>query len=270
MVAFSFRQRLTLSPAALAAIVAAGAVAAAMVALPTHVLESLAVDSGVAAFVPSAEPPLGTTARTLLAMLGGAFAGAAGWAVVTLLPRRSPPPGRQPQSDEETVPVLRRADAHPDAPPRAPLLATRDLGPPPFPPERAEPAPEPEPEPIERDLPRDLEAPLSAFDPGAIPEVPAVPVPPVAPLYRKPDLRPGERIETFELARPAPLPIDERPLAAPRTEATIQALLDRLEKGVTRRAEAAPEPQQPTSPAESSLQGLERALDELRRLAVRV
>lgn len=267
MVAFSFRQRLTLSPAALAAIVAASAVAAAMVALPTHILESLAADSGIAAFVPSAEPPLGATARTLLAMLGGAFAGAVGWAVVTLLPRRAPRPAAQPQSDEETVPVLRRADAHPDAPPRAPLLATRDLGPPPFPPERAEPAPEPEP--IERDLPRDLEAPLSAFDPGAIPDVPAVPVPPVAPLYRKPELQPGERIETFELARPAPLPIDERPLAAPRTEATIQALLDRLEKGVTRRAEAVPEPQ-PASPAESSLQGLERALDELRRLAVRV
>ncbi|MGK6321148.1 hypothetical protein [Sphingomonas sp. DT-204] len=261
MVAFSFRQRLTLSPAALAAIVAAGAAAAAMVALPAHILESAAADSGIAAFVPSAEPPLGPTARTLLAMLGGAFAGAVGWAVVTLLPR--PRPAARPPSDEETVPVLRRADAHPDAPPRAPLLATRDLGPPPFPPERVDPAPAP----IERDLPCDLGTPLSVFDPGAIPDVPAVPVPPVAPLYRKPELQPGERIETFELARPAPLPIDERPLAAPRTEATIQALLDRLENGVARRAEAAPEP---ARSAETSLQGLERALDELRRLAVRV
>ncbi|HWK36526.1 hypothetical protein [Sphingomonas sp.] len=282
MVAFSLHQRLTLHPATLTAVAAAGVAAATVLVLPISALESFAQDSGIAAFVPAAAPPLGFTARTLLAMLAGGLAGALAWAVVTLLPIRQPRRRRRPAlrpEPTEVVPVLRRADAHPDAPPRAPLMATRELGTP-FLDVRARPASEAVVDidpvevlpPAERHLPRDLDAPLSAYDPHAIPAEPATPVPPVAPLFRAPTLDEGERIDTFELERPAPLPIDERPLAAPRTEATIHALLDRLEKGVARRAEPAPPESMATPGAawEAPLLGLETTLEELRRLAIRV
>jgi hypothetical protein len=263
MVAFPILNRLTITPAALAAVVAAGTAAAVIVALPSHALESLVAGSGIAAFVPAAAPPLGFTARLLLTMLAGAAIGSLAWSIVTLLPR--PRPRRRAPLHEvlasETivhvpVPVLRRADAHPDAPPRAPLIATLELGTP-FLDVRAKALP-----PRERDIPRNLEAPLSAYDPAAILDQPVAPVPPVAPLFRKPALDNGERFESFDLPRPAPLPLDERPIAAPRTEATIHALLERLERGVARRAELAPA----TSEPESQLQD---TLSELRQLATR-
>lgn len=136
-------------------------------------------------------------------------------------------------------PPVRRADAHPDAPARAPLLATRDLGAP-FDEDAAErpvaPAPAPRVEkrpPVEQPLPHDLDTPLAAIDPSAIPDVAATPPPPVQPLAPKlrpaPKLAAGERLEVFELATP---------IATSGTDATIQALLARLEQGVARRAEA--------------------------------
>jgi hypothetical protein len=79
----------------------------------------------------------------------------------------------------EQVPSVRRADAHPDAPPRRPIRASEDLGPP-LPivtvsvlrgvPE------------LEQPLPRDLDQPLAAFDPVAVPFVAREPVRAVAPL----------------------------------------------------------------------------------------
>ena len=89
--------------------------------------------------------------------------------------------------------VVRRADAHPDAPPRRPL-SLADLG---------GIAP-----------PSDLDTPLSAIDPDAIPSVPRAPVRPVAPLAS------GERLQIFALAVPS-APVAEG-------DATIDALMRRL------------------------------------------
>ncbi|MEO5868165.1 MAG: hypothetical protein ABIQ19_13860, partial [Sphingomonas sp.] len=91
----------------------------------------------------------------------------------------------------ERTPILRRADAHPDAPARRPLSALRDLGDPFFDPDATirislstdeserEPAialavdvASPEP-PVERGVPADLDQPLASFDPQAIPDEPA-------------------------------------------------------------------------------------------------
>lgn len=251
MVAFPIRRSLKLPLAPLSAIVAAAFVAGGCLLMPGAVLETAMLDSGIPALFPAAEPPLGLTARLALAVTAGAGAAAAAWFVallilggddvVTLRPRAIAP---EPVA-KARVPVLRRADAHPDAPPRAPLLATRELGVP-FLDVRA-----PRP-PVEADLPRDLDAPLSAFDPDAIPAVPVEPVRAVAPLYA-----PGERFEAFELrppVRPAP---EQPPIAAPRTDATIHALLDRLERGVARKIEPARE------------HGLEDTLSDLRRMAAR-
>lgn len=150
----------------------------------------------------------------------------------------------------DEAPVLRRADAHPDAPSRPPLFAMRDLGTPFLEvrasercPVSAAPAPiEPAPLPVERALPRDLSQPLAAFDPGAIRDVP------LAPPAKLPSLRPRPR--------------DER-ITRPETEASIHALLDRLERGMIRRGLAAGMERTPAAAhhAASDRRRTERALE---------
>lgn len=190
---------------------------------------------------------------------------------------------------------VRRADSHPDAPPRRPIMATADLGPPlpiaPAPDQRRVPEPE-------RPLPADLDQPLAAFDPHAVPDVPREPVRAVAPLIvpamtepveiaepapatavtapvkraepvttpdpapvaepvivRTATIDPGERFETFSI--PAPVaPIRAVEPVAPRAE-PLAALLERLERGANRRT--LPEPARPAS--------LDETLVQLRRLA---
>lgn len=350
MVAYSFVQRLTPNLALAGAGLAGALVALATLAIPAPLLEDVVVTSGIAAFVPAAEPPLGATARICVGVFaGGAVALIAWFLLSALLAWRD---SRSEPEHGERRPAVRRADAHPDAPPRPPLLATRDLGMPftakvdseleeidadarvfalsegkaqqveaevrslhlpelppepvismgtPTPPVESIPGvfvPEPDIEmikmvptiaapPTPQPLPADLDQPLSAFDPHAILERPLVPPPPLPPLVRAPAPAPpvfdaGERFETFELTpqtRPAPAPDAPHAdnLAAPETDASVHALLDRLERGIVRRVHR-PEPQPevphesapaPQPEAESEMQGLEGALEALRKLAVR-
>lgn len=355
MVAYSLVQRLTPNLALAGAGTAGVLVALATLAIPYGLLQNIVVMSGVAAFIPAAEPPLGVTARICIGVFAGGVAALIAWFVLSALlmwreSRGETEPGERP-------PVVRRADAHPDAPPRAPLLATRDLGMPfrakgavvevepeavaaevhgaaqdgaaeafdldlpKLPPEpviaMGTPAPPvetipsvvlaaaevttPPSPPTPQPLPADLDQPLSAFDPGAIPDLPRAPPPPLAPLTRAPALAQGERLETFELrppVRPAPVPaaapaLQMENLAAPETDASVNALLDRLERGIARRSHQAPEPAPVTqvappaapvphvepapasaSPAPEPVReplppGLEGALAALRKMAVR-
>jgi hypothetical protein len=130
MVAFLRRQRLNLPIASLVGGVI-GFIAAALFALmPTGMLEDLVVDSGIASVLSAAEPPLGFTARLVLIFLVGGGVGMVAWfALFILLGSRSivVQPGVE-DSENERMPILRRADAHPDAPARRPLSAARDLG----------------------------------------------------------------------------------------------------------------------------------------------
>ena len=209
-------------------------VAAGIVLMPSGMLEELVWTSGVAALVPAAQPPLGITARAVLAIAAGGLAGAVGWSVLYLL---FGPGGflvgtvRRDRTGD-SLPVVRRADAHPDAPPRRPICAA-DLGTPlmdgPF---------------VERPLPTNLEQPLAAFDPAAIPAAPRSPMPPVAPLPRP---QPDARIETFALPAIAVTvpPVSESPECPPiaplrakpeaATPPSIDALLRRLEQGARAR-----------------------------------
>lgn len=360
MVAQDFVQRLTPNLALVGAGAAGVLATLATLVIPYGLLEDIVVTSGIAAFIPAAEPPLGATARICVGVFAGGVVALIAWfALSALLMWRD---SRRVEETGERTPVIRRADAHPDAPPRAPLLANRDLGTP-F---RAKGAvADPEPESIEADvhvvtarsveavevrdldlpelppepviamgtpappvetipaisipaakaevfppvtppspqpLPADLDQPLSAFDPAAIRDVPLAPPPPLAPLVRapvKPVLAEGERFETFELtppvrpAAPPQPPVQAESLAAPETDASVHALLDRLERGIARRvnsvphAELAPQPeptpqQEPAPPAEPVAQapteapepappasGLEGALAALRKMAVR-
>ncbi|MBE2990677.1 hypothetical protein IFR23_01460 [Sphingomonas sp. CFBP 13603] len=232
--------------------------------LPTETLESLVWTTGVAALVPAASPPLGMTARVLLALGSGVLVGALLWSSLFLL---FGPGGmlakRTPR--EDGMPVIRRADAHPDAPPRKPMSAA-DLG-----------------TPMmevgvggsggardERTIPVDLDLPLAAFDPKAILPVPMEPVRPVPPLAQpmQPtmvapviEVAPTAEPETFvtapapqpveppimmesavaapepmpEVSAPTPIARPPRAPAEPTTPPTIETLLQRLEQGALRR-----------------------------------
>lgn len=273
-------QRLILPLAPLVAGVI-GILTAAMFALvPTDLLESMVVDSGIASVLSAAEPPLGLTARAALALVCGSGVGLIAWFALFLSFGTRTILLQRPGGAGADAPILRRADAHPDAPARRPLFANTDLGTP-FLEVRARPVhldasdlrkPESAPPPIERALPADLDQPLSAYDPGAVPEAPIDWSPPPAeivdpaprPLPRRQTFDPGERFETFPLTpmvrpaaqpepEPQPLPIRQAPRDDPSE--TIHALLDRLERVVSRR-EASPTAQQPRETIEDSLSSL--------------
>ncbi|HEU0043396.1 hypothetical protein [Sphingomonas sp.] len=205
---------------------AAGAlIALTFVLLPATWLEGAVVDSGIAALLPVAEPPLGTTARAVLALGGGMAVAAVVWAGLYLL--FGPGGLIVAKPVRKDAPTVRRADAHPDAPPRWPLSVAELTEP-------AAPLP-----PVEQDLPADLDVPLAAFDPAAVLPVPHEPVRPVKPLATlapaaSPVLEPGERLETFALKAPV------KASAAPSSDEppSIDALLRRLEQGARRRVVA--------------------------------
>ena len=185
--------------------------------LPEDVLEDWVWRSGLPSLVPMAQPPFDATGHAALAFGVGAVAAAVGWAALFLLFGPDGLLAPRPAA-EAGVPILRRADTHPDAPARKPMSAA-DLGAP------LPPAAPPPPPPAVRPIPSDLDLPLAVFHPGAMPEVPREPVRPVASLRTPLALADGERIATVELPR-AP---DESP-AAP----SIESLLMRLERGTRR------------------------------------
>jgi hypothetical protein len=184
-----------------------GAAIALLIAiLPQWRLEAAVSASGIDAFLSAARPPLGATARSALALASGVVVAGAVAGVLLLAARWLP--GRQ--ASDPDVPVLRRADAHPDAPSRRPLRANEDLGQPLPIAAVAAPPSEAVAEPmVLRTVPADLDTPLAAVDPAAIPQTPREPVRPVAP-------------------RPAPAP-------EPVRATSLATLLDRLEQGAARR-----------------------------------
>ena len=259
MVTLARTERLKLPLAPALAIAGGLLIAVAMLVLPTALLERLVVASGFPSVIAAAQPPLGLTARIALGLiLGGGFMAFACIALSLLF-------GDRTLNLAKAGTVLRGTDIHPDAPPRPPLFAARDLGTPflevKAPVDGAAPvARDPlDMTPIEQELPRDLDRPLSDFDPGAIlmdplpaaenlaplaPTVEAVleesVIEPVAadpiPLPRPALFDPGDRFETFELTptRPIPLPTALRadPIA-PVVEAAIEEIVTPV---------AAPEP----------------------------
>jgi hypothetical protein len=243
--------------------------------MPAGALESLVLDSGIPAILDVAQPPLHLTARFVLALACGVAVGGIAWfgLFVAFGARQIV---LSPDRDAGAAPTLRRADAHPDAPPRKPLSAVLELGTPflevhaPAPePLRAEPedahfepiveapAPVPLEMPEERPLPTNLDIPLVAYDPAAMFSRHNRPAPAPRPI-----LAPRERLEVFELTpmvraaeAPARAPLDPT--------ASIRNLLDRLESSVAKRdAAAAPRP----APGNDSIRD---TLDTLRTLATR-
>lgn len=316
MAAQAPRQRLTIAIAPVVGALIGLVVALTILLMPTGSLEDSIIESGLPAILPAAEPPLGATARLGLMLVAGGTVALLGWFMMFLVAgSRTVSLGRGEDAAASDVPVLRRADAHPDAPARRPLFASEDLGPP-FLDIRAAavaesdshdapmPELEPEPEPEPRDIPEDLNVPLSAYDPEAFlgatepaadedirddfpaeepvrsHVAPASPVPPLSdalPLPRLNGFAPGERIETFDLTpmvRPAaeqPEPTVRRAAEGkvPDTEATVAALLERLERGMADRDPAKAPPKPAMLDPANEAGSLAHALGELRQLATR-
>lgn len=290
--AFFTRSRPLILPVAPVAASVIGVLTAAMFALvPTDILESMVVDSGIAAVLSAAEPPLGLTARLLLVLVCGGVVGMIAWFALFLVFGARTMVVQRGRSSSAAAPILRRADAHPDAPARRPLFANTDLGTP-FLDVRAratQTVPEPETdESEERPLPDDLDQPLAAYDPKAM-KVTAAPdagaplaVDAAAPLPigRPQTFDPTERFEIFPLTpmvrptvalepqaeqttapifKPDPALPAAHPSAAGQADPseTIHALLDRLERVVSHRTQPPPPPQE----------SIEDTLAALRQLA---
>ncbi|MBB4147764.1 hypothetical protein [Sphingobium scionense] len=142
---------------AIMALAAAGCGILIVLTLPVGLVEMLVASSGLSEAIPAAAPPLGMKARLLLA----GFAALMGVGIVAAVRRNgSDAPhgrlrisgrrhpgvqgarkmgfafakltalarGRNVPAAEEVAPAQRRADAHPDAPPRPPIFASRDFG----------------------------------------------------------------------------------------------------------------------------------------------
>ncbi len=256
--------------AALAA-VSAGFVAFAM---PEALFSGLVETSRLPEFVPAAQPPLGETARFAASGAASLLTFTSVWGLMALLGRvpakRRPEAGREAEAE---APRLRRADAHPDAPARRPLLA-RDLGEPldleEFPEASAE---------AEPDLAETANRPLPAF---LVPQEPqAEPVAPAEPVRHEPEVQwePSEpesaESEPEPEAEAAILPISELAAQLPQAEAetdqSLSQLVNRIEFGLSRKRQALPVDRAPAEEVSADQENvghrLRSAISDLQKIA---
>lgn len=119
------RSALDLPVAGLAAL----AVAFAAFTIPDALLGRAVEATGLPAVLTAAQPPLGNTARLLMAVVGAATAFTAAFTLLRWLDRFAARPSAPAATASQVdTPRIHRADAHPDAPPRRPISAARDLG----------------------------------------------------------------------------------------------------------------------------------------------
>ena len=243
-----------LAPAA--ALVLAALAALMFLIMPIGVIEDLVVDSGIASFVTAAQPPLGTTAHLAIAFFVALCVGAMSWfGLFLLVGNRTVVLGRVAR--EDGVPILRRADAHPDAPPRRPVFANRDLGTPFLevtaespPPMTAADAMAFEPATVEeRSIPADLDTPLATYRNPLDPPLPEPeplplgrmeePVAPPAPIWLEPSAP-----EPESLSAPEPIArVDLRPsIIAPASPVVAPSARPAPEPEPEAEPEPAPEP----------------------------
>ncbi len=233
----SGRSMIDLPVAALAGL----AVAFAAFTIPSELLADAVGASGLASVIPAAQPPLGSTARMTMALLGALAAFGGAFALLRWLDRfASRPAQAAPFTVSEPGPRLNRADSHPDAPPRRPISARRDLG---------EPAP---PRPSQQWL-DDLKPSAAGISPSASSVVRAAPAGAKAPpsaslgdLMARLEHGLAKRADT-EVAAPAPAsPVPPQaptapkaaptpPPAPPRADDRLQSAIESLQRMAARR-----------------------------------
>ncbi len=227
--------------------------------VPVPLLEMAAVRSGIATTIPAAAPPLGTVARTIIIIASGMGACAF---VAAVLPwtktrdggkirgkimtfafsklaflsrgksdKRAPVELIIDASDTlDIAPSVRKSDAHPDAPPRPPLMASRDLG--------------------EEALPPVEDASAAAAPFGEEPRGPIVTDITGLAMPRAPEPMPWEAIQSemnrllggmrqrVEEDMDAAEDDSEKQALAAMAEPSIRDLTERLERGLARRRTA--------------------------------
>lgn len=197
------------------AIFTALTVALVIALLPVLRIEAAVEASGLPALLPAAAPPLGMTARVALMLAAATLIAGPLWIGLWLLL-----PAKRRRRAAGAEPSVRRADAHPDAPPRPPVRAARDLGKPFLDPL--------DPVETEMDLPRDLNVPMAIFDPAAVPPVPAAPAQAVRPLFRPtpaPADEPTVAPDAFFAPPEQEAPVPPTPVDPPHTEEPLAEAL---------------------------------------------
>ncbi|MBA2932856.1 hypothetical protein HZF05_01980 [Sphingomonas sp. CGMCC 1.13654] len=204
---------------------------------------------------------MGTAGRAIVAAVLAAVAGGAGY-VAMRKPVKAAPAPTDPLADipEEDRPSgmpaerfarFRRADAHPDAPPRPPIIASRDLG---------EPFMEVGTPAVEAEVPADDQW----WPETSIPDADYVEVPEEAAAKAVEAAEPvAAGPETVEVHAEEPKlawPVEAAPAEQPSGKASISAMMERLSSGLERRASMPPRDPTPA---------LRDALAELNRLAER-
>jgi len=254
MVSLNGKARLT---TAIMAIAAGAVFAGALMTVPPAAIEWRIVQSGLPSILPAAAPPLGFTARALLAGIGGLGAMTVAWIAFTLIDSLIPGGTRTKRPKIEPF-----AEWVADAPVRRPIFAESDLGAPfnsiratseildlgtlPF---EGEPAP----------VAPSADVPLAEAV-SATPE--ALPVAAQAPLWQ-----PDPWFD--DLADPEPAP---GKAAAPVDSLSLSELVERLETGMQRRrsnAGAAPRTRPDIAPLPDMDAALRDALGTLQRLSLR-
>lgn len=263
-------------------------------AMPETLFSGLVETSRLPDFVPAAQPPLGETARIAAAGAASLLTFAAVWALMALLSRV--PARRRPETEAQAeAPKLRRADAHPDAPARRPLLA-RDLGEPLDLEDFPEAGSESEPEPVEaepRPLPGFLVAqapesePFEQVEPELDESEPQWERPePRSASYEmelseaesRPEAEPEPQTETELEAEAGTLPISELaarlPEAEEESDQSLSQLVNRIEFGLSRKRQAlpaaierAPAEEQAADEQEKVGHRLRSAINDLQKIA---
>jgi hypothetical protein len=265
-----------------AGLAALSAVSAAFVAfaMPESLFSGLVETSRIPEFVPAAQPPLGETARFAASGAASLLTFSSVWALMALLGRV--PAKRRPEGAgnvKAEAPKLRRADAHPDAPARRPLLA-RDLG-----------------EPL--DLEEFEEASARAethFETAPHRPLPAFLLPEAPEAERGAQAEPAEqeqqvqwqpsepesaepeaeaRPEPEPEAEPAILPISELAAQLPEAEAgpdqSLSQMVNRIEFGLSRKRQALPvdraPPEEISADQENVGHRLRSAISDLQKIA---
>jgi hypothetical protein len=207
-------------------------------AMPDALFTGLVETSRLPDFLAAARPPLGETARFAAVAGAALFSFAAVWALMAALGRA--PARREAVAEPEVqAPRLRRADAHPDAPPRPPLLA-RDLG---------------EPLELDRFASEPAEpiqfagAELRPLPPFLIPqEAEPEPAAEAGERFAEPESEPEPEAQAEWEEEPATaaedMPIAELvarlPEAGEESDQSLSQLVNRIESGLSRKRQALP------------------------------
>lgn len=255
--------------------VAAGAAVitgAAVYLMPVELLQNAVIASGLPDVLPPLDPPLGGRARVGLALVAAGFAfGLVALLVRLFVGKAKPKQAPRPAADVTQAPRLRRRDRHPDAPARAPLSIGREIG-----------VPGEDP-PVRLPLAKGFEEPVFAQQEPVVRD--AWIEPKVAPVAEtapgpEPDYAAPEEVPLTEtgpmMTHPAWLDA-ELAQPAPRGEASLAELLERLETALARRGVPAVAAVEPVAPveverprADDDADGrLRSALENLKRFAPR-